>query len=55
MTERILLELKSSFSANIENENDDEIYNYLQNNIELKKILEDLDFTLQSLNYSKRN
>ena len=54
MTERILLELKSSFSANIENENDDEIYNYLQNNIELKKILEDLDFTLQSLNYSKK-
>ena len=54
MTERIFLELKSSFSANIKNENDDEIYNYLQNKIELTKIFEDLDLTLQSLNYSKK-
>ena len=55
MTERIILELKSSFSTNIKNQDKkNETYNYLQKDSELNNILEDLAITLQSLNYPKK-
>ena len=55
MTERIILELKSKvISKQIEKEHIDK-NNFLEKNKELKLILEDLDMTLQSLNYPKKN
>lgn len=54
MTERIILELKTSFCTNIKNQDENKIFDFLHNNIELSKIFEDLDITLQSLNYPKK-
>ena len=54
MTERIILELKSKvITKQIENENMDKT-NFLIENTELNSIFEDLELTLQSLNYSKK-
>ncbi len=54
MTERIILELKSKV---INNQKEKEILNknnFLLENSELNSIFEDMDLTLQSLNYSKK-
>ena len=55
MTERIILELKSKVKINqIEKENLNKS-NFLLENEELNSIFEDIDLTLQSLNYPKRD
>ena len=54
MTERIILELKSKLITKIIEEENDEISNFLIENNELNSILVDIDLTLQSLNYSKK-
>ena len=55
MTDRIILELKSKvITKHIEKENLDKS-NFLVENIELNSIFEDIDLTLQSLNYPKRD
>ncbi len=54
MTERLILELKSKvITKQIEKENL-ENNNFLLNNRELNAIFEDIDLTLQSLNYTKK-
>ena len=54
MTERIILELKSKvINTQIEKEVSDK-NNFLLENRELNSIFEDIDLTLQSLNYSKK-
>ena len=50
MTERIILELKVSVNQNNQNEND----NLISLNKKFSSILQDIDLTLQSLNYSKK-
>ena len=50
MTERIILELKVSVNQNNQNEND----NCISLNKKFSSILQDIDLTLQSLNYSKK-
>ena len=50
MTERIILELKVSVNQNNQNEND----NFISLNKKFSSILQDIDLTLQSLNYSKK-
>ena len=53
MTERIILELKSNLSISL-NENEKPKDDSLQiNDIKMISIIQDLDLTLQSLNYSK--
>ena len=55
MTERIILELKSKgITKQIEKENLEK-NNFLAKNRELNTIFEDIDLTLQSLNYSKKD
>ena len=55
MTDRIILELKSKLKAQqIEKENLED-RNFLEENIELNSIFEDVELTLQSLNYPKRD
>ena len=55
MTERIILELKSKvITKQIEKENLDKS-NFLVKNRELNSIFEDIDLTLQSLNYPKKD
>ena len=55
MTERIILELKSKvITKQIEKENLDKS-NFLVENGELNSIFEDIDLTLQSLNYPKKD
>ncbi len=54
MTERIILELKSKvINKEIEKENLN-INNFLEENKDLDSILKDIDLTLQSLNYPKK-
>ena len=54
MTERIILELKSKgITKQIEKENLEK-NKFLVNNREINTIFEDIDLTLQSLNYSKK-
>ena len=54
MTERIILELKSKvINKEIEKENLN-INNFLEENKDLDSIFKDIDLTLQSLNYPKR-
>ena len=54
MTERLILELKSKgITKEIEKENLDK-NNFLENNRELNTIFEDIELTLQSLNYPKK-
>ena len=55
MTERIILELKSKLQTKqIEKESLDKS-NFLEENKELNSIFEDIDLTLQSLNYPKKD
>jgi Holliday junction DNA helicase RuvA len=54
MTERIILELKSKvINKEIEKENLN-INNFLEENKDLDSIFKDIDLTLQSLNYPKK-
>ena len=54
MTERIILELKNKgITKQIEKENSEK-NNFLENNKELNTIFEDIELTLQSLNYPKK-
>ncbi len=54
MTERIILELKSKvINKEIEKENLN-LNNFLEENKDLDSIFKDIDLTLQSLNYSKK-
>ena len=54
MTERIILELKNKgITKEIEKENLEKNY-FLENNKEFKTIFEDIELTLQSLNYTKK-
>ncbi len=54
MTERIILELKSKvINEEIEKENINNI-KFLENNTDLDSIFKDIDLTLQSLNYPKK-
>ena len=54
MTERIILELKSKvITKEIDKENLEK-NNFLENNKELKTIFKDIELTLQSLNYTKK-
>ena len=55
MTERIILELKSKISKKKRNNKMQDISIYLLNKPEIKKIFEDVEITLQSLNYPKKN
>ena len=55
MTERIILELKSKISKKKRNNKIQDISIYLLNKPEIKKIFEDVEITLQSLNYPKKN
>ena len=54
MTERLILELKSKFKNELQNEEGKNKDHFLIKNTEINKILDDLQLTLQSLNYSKR-
>ena len=54
MTERIILELKSKLNNNINDKVDLEINNFDSDNTELYSIFEDINLTLQSLNYPKK-
>ena len=54
MTERIILELKSKvINKEIEKENLNR-HNFLEENKDLDSIFKDIDLTLQSLNYPKK-
>ena len=54
MTDRIILELRSkAITKKVDEENLDRS-NFLSKNVELNSIFEDIDLTLQSLNYSKK-
>ena len=54
MTERLILELKSKFKNELQNEEEKNKDHFLIKNTEINKILDDLQLTLKSLNYSKR-
>ena len=54
MTERIILELKNKVIIDQSKKENLEENNFLLKNKELKSIFEDIDLTLQSLNYPKR-
>ena len=54
MTERIILELKNKSKMNIKNSEKEKNSNYLNENNELNSILQDIDLTLQSLNYPNK-
>ena len=53
MTERLILELKSNFKTKIKSIEEDQDPNSISKNIEINSILEDIELTLQSLNYPK--
>jgi len=54
MTERLILELKSKFKNKLQIENEQDENKFLKKNTEINKIFSDLNLTLQSLNYTKR-
>ncbi len=54
MTERLILELKSKFKNNLINEAEKTKNEFLIKNTESNKIIEDLQLTLKSLNYTKK-
>ena len=54
MTERIILELKSNLCTKLINQDDIKKNYFSENNNELTKIFEDLEITLQSLKYPRR-
>ena len=54
MTERIILELKNKSKMKIKDSEKEKNSNYLNENNELNSILQDIDLTLQSLNYPNK-
>ena len=52
MTERIILELKVNVNQNNQNENKND--NFISKNEKFSSVLQDIDLTLQSLNYPKK-
>ena len=54
MTERLILELKSKFKTEIPSDKEKNKATLIINNSEINKILSDLQLTLQSLNYKKK-
>ena len=54
MTERIILELKNKSKMIIKDSEKEKNSNYLKENNELNSILQDIDLTLQSLNYPNK-
>ena len=54
MTERIILELKSNFFLKSRTKEEDSYNDFLEKSKEISSIFADLDLTLQSLNYSKK-
>ena len=54
MTERIILELKNKFKNELNIQKEKKKEEFLTNNNEINKILEDLQLTLKSLNYTNR-
>ena len=53
MTERLILELKSNFKTKIKSLEEAQNRDSISKNIEINSILEDIELTLQSLNYPK--
>ena len=54
MTERIILELKNKSKMKIKDSQVEKFSDYLKENKELITILQDIDLTLQSLNYTNK-
>ena len=54
MSDRIILELKSKFKSEIQFEEEKVKYEFEINDPEIKKMMEDLKLTLQSLNYKNK-
>ena len=54
MTERLILELKSKFKNKLQIENEQDENKFLKKKTEINKIFSDLNLTLQSLTYTKR-
>ena len=54
MSDRIILELKSKFKSEIQFEEEKVKYEFEINHPEVKKMMEDLKLTLQSLNYKNK-
>ena len=54
MTERLILELKSKFKNELQNDKEKNKGDFLNKNTEINKMLSDLQLTLQSLNYTKK-
>ena len=53
MTERLFLELKSKFKDKLQVEEENSKNEFLNKDPEINKMLDDLQLTLQSLNYTK--
>ena len=54
MSDRIILELKSKFKSEMQFEEEKVKYDFEIDNPEIKKMMEDLKLTLQSLNYKNK-
>ena len=54
MSDRLILELKSKFKSEIQFEEEKVKYEFEINDPEIKKMMEDLKLTLQSLNYKNK-
>ncbi len=54
MTERLFLELKNKFKNELQIEEEKTNHDFQIKNNEIKKMIDDLQLTLQSLNYTKR-
>ncbi len=54
MTERLFLELKNKFKNELQIEEEKTNHDFQIKNNEIKKMMDDLQLTLQSLNYTKR-
>ena len=54
MTERLILELKTKFKNELQIEKEEKKDKFIIDNSEINKILDDLQLTLLSLNYSKK-
>ena len=54
MTERIILELKNKSKMKIKDSEKEKNSDYLKENNELNSVLQDIDLTLQSLNYTNK-
>ena len=54
MSDRLLLELKSKFKNELQIDDELNKNNFLKNNTEINNVLKDLQLTLESLNYTKR-